>query len=214
VAEIQVAESPTAGAPAREVVLLRHGATEWSASGRHTGRTDVPLTADGERQAALLRPRLAGLSIGLVLASPLQRAQRTAELAGLTGIETDPDLMEWDYGAYEGLTSTQIGEQHSGWVLWRDGVAAGDAEHPGETSADVGHRVDRVIARALAALHDGDVVLVAHGHLLRVLAARWLGLAADAGAFFGLDTASYSALGFEHGLRVIRRWNVLPPSAS
>jgi broad specificity phosphatase PhoE len=193
----------------REVVLLRHGATAWSATGLHTGRTDVPLTADGERQAALLRPRLASRSVALVLASPLQRALRTAEIAGLTGIETDPDLMEWDYGGYEGQTSAEIREKHSGWVLWRDGVIPGDADHPGETTAEVGERADRVIARALAALPDGDVVLVAHGHVLRILAARWLGLAPDAGAYLALDTASFSALGFEHELRVIRRWNVL-----
>jgi broad specificity phosphatase PhoE len=193
-----------------EVVLLRHGATEWSTSGRHTGRTDVPLTADGERQAALVRPRLRNLTIGLVLASPLQRARRTAELAGLSDIDIDPDLMEWDYGGYEGLTSEQIGERHSGWVLWRDGVVAGDRDHPGETAGDVGSRVDRVIARALIGLGSGDVVLVAHGHVLRVLAARWLGLGPEAGAYLALDTASFSALGFEHGLRVIRNWNVLP----
>jgi broad specificity phosphatase PhoE len=200
----------TAARGAREVILLRHGATEWSATGRHTGRTDVPLTANGERQAALVRPRLENLPIALVLASPLQRAMRTAEIAGLTGIETDPDLMEWDYGGYEGLTSAEIRDRHEGWVLWRDGVPAGDAKHPGETVMGVGRRVDRVIARALASLDGGNVVLVAHGHVLRVLAARWLGLGPDAGAYFGLDTASFSALGFEHGLRVVRHWNVLP----
>jgi broad specificity phosphatase PhoE len=194
----------------REVLLLRHGATEWSAAGRHTGRTDIPLTADGEVQAERLAPRLASRTIALALSSPLQRARRTAELAGLSDVELDPDLMEYDYGGYEGLTSAEIRESHSGWVLWRDGVPTGDAGHPGETVMDVGHRVDRVIARARIGLAEGDVVLVAHGHLLRVLAARWLGLGPQEGAFFTLDTASFSALGFEHGLRVIRQWNLLP----
>jgi broad specificity phosphatase PhoE len=188
------------------VLLLRHGATEWSVLGRHTGRTDIPLTADGDEQARRLTRR----SIALVLVSPLQRARRTAELAGLTDVEIDPDLMEWDYGGYEGLTSTVIRESHSGWVLWRDGVPAGNAEHPGESLADVGMRVDRVIARALIGLGSGDVVLVAHGHVLRVLAARWLGLQPQAGSFFALDTASFSVLGFEHDLRVIKQWNLLP----
>ncbi len=198
----------------REVLLLRHGETEWSASGRHTGRTDIPLTAHGEAQAKLLRPRVAGRDIGLVLSSPLQRARRTAELAGLTNIEIDPDLMEWDYGGYEGLTSAQIRESHAGWILWREGVITGDAHHPGESVEQVGLRADRVIARALIGLTDsdldGDVALVAHGHVLRVLAARWLGLAPDAGALLALDTASFSVLGFEHELRIIRQWNVLP----
>jgi broad specificity phosphatase PhoE len=194
----------------REVLLLRHGATEWSKEGRHTGRTDIPLTADGEAQAALLAPRLAGRSIALTLSSPLQRARRTAELAGLKDIELDLDLVEFDYGGYEGRTSAEIRETHSGWVLWRDGVPPGDAAHPGESVVAVGNRVDRVIARARIGLGEGDVVLVAHGHLLRVLAARWLGLDPQQGAFFALDTASFSALGFEHGLRVIRQWNLLP----
>jgi broad specificity phosphatase PhoE len=193
-----------------EVLLLRHGATEWSISGRHTGRTDIPLSPDGEAQAKLLAPRLAGRTIALTLSSPLQRARRTAELAGLTDVELDPDLQEFDYGGYEGLTSAEIRESHSGWVLWRDGVPAGDAEHPGESVVDVGNRVDRVIARARIGLAEGDVVLVAHGHLLRVLAARWLGLEPQQGAFFALDTASFSALGFEHGFRVIHQWNVMP----
>jgi broad specificity phosphatase PhoE len=195
----------------REVLLLRHGTTAWSQAGRHTGRTDIALTPAGEVQAELLRPRLAGRTISLTLSSPLQRARRTAELAGLADIELDPDLMEFDYGGYEGLTSREIRETHPGWVLWRDGVPAGDADHPGESVADVQARVDRVLARARIGLAEGDVVLVAHGHLLRILAARWLGLDPQAGAFFALDTASFSALGFEHGLRVIRQWNVLPP---
>ena len=194
----------------RQVLLLRHGATQWSASGRHTGLTDVPLTQPGEQQAKQLAARLAGRSIALALVSPLQRAQRTATLAGLSDFETDSDLVEWNYGGYEGLTSAEIRRTHAGWVLWRDGVPPTDAGRAGESAIDVGHRADRVIARALAALADGDVVLVAHGHLLRVLAARWLGLAPEAGAYLALDTGSLSALGFEHELRVIRHWNVLP----
>lgn len=192
------------------VVLLRHGATAWSAAGRHTGRTDVPLTDDGEQQATAARTKLADFRFGLELVSPLSRAARTAELAGLTEAEPEPDLQEWDYGGYEGLTTAQIREQKPGWLLWRDGVVAGPSGN-GETAADVATRVDRVIARIVPVLEQGsDVALVSHGHLSRVVAARWLGLAPQAGAFFALDTASISVLGFEHGERVIRHWNETP----
>jgi broad specificity phosphatase PhoE len=202
-----------AAADGAEVVLLRHGATEWSASGRHTGRTDMPLTADGERQAKAAIRRLAGYRFGLVLSSPLIRARRTAEAVGFSGIGTDPDLQEWDYGGYEGLTTPQIREQHPGWLLWRDGVIKGSAGN-GESAADVGARADRVITRIQATLSRGDdVALVSHGHFLRVFTARWLGLGPNAGAHFALDTASVSVLGFEHAERVIRHWNDTGPAA-
>lgn len=192
------------------VVLLRHGTTEWSAAGKHTGRTDIPLTSDGEKQAEQAAARLADFNFSLVLSSPLIRARTTAELAGLQGISTDPDLQEWDYGGYEGLTTAQIREQHPGWSLWRDGVAPGPADN-GETATAVGERADRIIARIEPAVHLGeDVALVSHGHYLRVLAARWLGLLANAGGYFALDTASISVLGFEHGEPVIWHWNEIP----
>ena len=198
------------GSTDARVVLLRHGATEWSASGRHTGRTDVALTADGERQAKHVIRWLAHFEFGLVLSSPLVRARRTAELVGFAGVGIDPDLQEWDYGGDEGLTTAQIRARSPGWSLWRDGVTPGPHE-TGETALDVGLRADRVIARIEPTLASGnDVALVSHGHFLRVLAARWLGLAPQAGAYFALDTASVSMLGFEHGERVIRHWNETP----
>jgi probable phosphoglycerate mutase len=184
-----------------EILLVRHGDTEWSSQGRHTGRTDVPLTERGEDQARSIAPLLDDANIGLVLSSPLQRAWRTAELAGLQPI-TEPDLMEWDYGAYEGLTTAQIRETKPDWSLWRDGVPAGEAIE------NVAHRAQVVLDRALEALADGDVVLVSHGHVLRVLSACWLGLPPQGGALLALDTATVSALGFERENRVIRRWNM------
>ncbi|MFD9950187.1 histidine phosphatase family protein [Nonomuraea sp. NPDC059023] len=189
----------------RELLLLRHGETEWSKNGRHTGRTDLPLTTHGEGQAAALAPLVKGNGFDLALVSPAQRARRTAELAGLTDYEVDPDLWEWDYGGYEGITTATIRETRPGWYLWRDGVIPGDAEHPGESAAQVGARADRVIARARAA--DGEVALVAHGHFLRVLAARWLGLPPEDGRLFRLDTGTYSKLGFEHAEPVVLNWN-------
>ncbi|GAA1506220.1 histidine phosphatase family protein [Sphaerisporangium rubeum] len=188
-----------------ELILLRHGATAWSTAMRHTGRTDVPLTPEGEEQARALAGALKGRTISLVLSSPARRALRTAELAGLTGVRTDTDMWEWDYGGYEGITTAEIRETRPGWYLWRDGVIPGDAEHPGETVEQVGERADRVIARALPA--DGTVALVAHGHFLRVLAARWLGLPPRDGKLFKLDTGTVSVLGFEHGERAVGRWN-------
>ncbi|GHH63228.1 phosphatase [Streptosporangium violaceochromogenes] len=188
-----------------ETILLRHGETEWSRNGRHTGRTDLPLTGRGEEQARALAPLLRDRSFGLVLVSPALRARRTAELAGITGGEIDPDLWEWDYGGYEGVTTPRIRRGRPGWYLWRDGVVPGDAEHPGESAEEVGARADRVIGRIRAA--DGTVVVVAHGHLLRVLCARWLGLSAREGRLFRLDTGTYSRLGFEHGEPVVLTWN-------
>ena len=182
--------------------LIRHGETEWSLSGAHTGRTDLPLTAEGERQAEALRPRLAGHPFALVLTSPLQRARRTCELAGLGAAgQLEPNLTEWDYGAYEGKSSPEIQRTRPGWLLFRDGVPEG------ETVQQVGKRADAVIARALSEVSSGDVALFAHGHILRITAACWLGLPPDGGAYFALGTAAISVLGYEHENRVIQHWN-------
>jgi probable phosphoglycerate mutase len=193
-----------------ELILLRHGETEWSASGRHTGRTDIPLTPRGEAAAASLAPALARRRIVAVFTSPAQRAVRTAELAGLAGAKPDPDLWEWDYGGYDGRTTPEIQAERPGWYLWRDGVVAGDSSHPGETVAQVGAREDAVLSRVRPLLGepDGDVALVAHGHVLRVLTARWLGLEPAAGRLFRLDTGTFSTLGTEHDVPVITTWNV------
>jgi broad specificity phosphatase PhoE len=193
-----------------ELIVLRHGETEWSASGRHTGRTDIPLTARGEDAAAALAPALAMRQICATFCSPAPRAVRTAQLAGLQNVKLDPDLWEWDYGGYEGLTTPQIQQDRPGWDLWRDGVIPGDAAHPGETLSQVGARADAVLTRAKPLLLDGDVALVAHGHVLRVLAARWLELHPDGGRLFRLDTGTYSTLGAEHDFPVITSWNVPP----
>lgn len=191
--------------PGMEVILLRHGETEWSRDGRHTGLTDLPLTKRGEEQARALARVVRGRTFALALSGPAQRARVTARLAGLPATETDPNLWEWDYGGYEGITTEEIRKTRPGWYAWRDGVIPGDAAHPGESIEHVGDRADKVIARIRPI--DGDVVLVSHGHFLRVLAARWLGLPADNGRFFRLDTGTYSTLGFEHGEPVILRWN-------
>ena len=193
-----------------DLILLRHGETEWSKAGRHTGRTDIPLTPAGEAAAAALAPLLAGHDIVATFCSPAQRAIRTAQLAGLADIKQDPDLWEWDYGGYEGLTTAQIRVQRPGWYLWRDGVVPGDAAHPGETVQHVGERVDRVLAQAEPLMARGDVALVAHGHVLRVLTARYLLLDPSDGKLFRLDTGTVSTLGHEHGEPVILSWNVPP----
>src|SRR5215831_7846582 len=170
-----------------ELILARHGQTEWSAAGKHTGRSDIPLTARGEAGAAALAPVLAaraaaGHPVAAVITSPAARAVRTAELAGLgAAMKPDPDLWEWDYGGYEGLTTAQIQQQRPGWYLWRDGVIPGGAGHPGESVEQVGARTDQVLARAAGLLAGGDVILVAHGHVLRVLTARYLQLPAADG---------------------------------
>ena len=209
-----------------ELILVRHGQTEWSVAGRHTGRTDIPLTPKGESSAAALGPllarRLAGTRLAAVFTSPAQRAARTAELAGLgapgqpgsaggPAPRQDPDLWEWDYGGYEGITTAEIQQGRPDWSLWRDGVVPGDAAHPGESVESVGERVDRVLKRAEPLLADGDVVLVAHGHVLRILTARYLALPPADGRLFRLDTGTISGLGAEHTERVILSWNV-PPS--
>jgi broad specificity phosphatase PhoE len=182
----------------QRMVLLRHGATEWSQSGQHTGRTDIPLLDLGREQAKAAGQQLREWPFALVLTSPLQRASETCRLAGFEGI-SEPDLMEWDYGAYEGLTSAQIREERPGWALWSDGVP------DGERAADVGRRVDRVIEHARAA--DGDTLCVAHGHVLRVLTARWLELPPIAGRLFALDPGGISVLGWERECPVVQVWN-------
>jgi probable phosphoglycerate mutase len=193
-----------------ELIILRHGETEWSRTGRHTGRTDVPLTARGEEQARALAPAVAGLEPVRVVTSPAVRARRTAELAGLAGapVAVDPDLWEWDYGGYEGRSTAEIRAERPGWFLWEDGVVPGDAAHPGETVEQVGARADAMLGRVRPLLDGGAVVLVAHGHLLRVLTARWLGLEPAAGRLFKLGTGTMSALGAEHDRPVIASWNV------
>jgi probable phosphoglycerate mutase len=191
------------------MVLLRHGQTEWTRLRQHTGRTDIPLLREGEAQAKAAGDLIRALgftSFALVLTSPLCRASETCAAAGFGGKVDDPDLMEWDYGAYEGLTSVEIDQVRPGWSLWEDGVP------DGERAADVGRRADRVIERAQRS--DGPVLCVAHGHLLRVLAARWVGLPPVAGRFFVLWPGAVSVLGCEHDFPVIELWNQLPDAAS
>ncbi|MGW2962853.1 histidine phosphatase family protein [Streptomyces sp. NPDC001220] len=195
-----------------DLLLVRHGETEWSLSGQHTSWTDLPLTQHGEEQAKSLAPLLTGRTCALVLASPLNRAIRTAELAGLTGVVPDPDLHEWDYGGYEGITTVEIHRSRPDWYLWTDGVPPGPAGHPGESPEEIGARADRVLAKVDKALagDDGDVVLVAHAHFLRVLTARRLGLPPAEGRLFQLATGTVSRLSVEHGWPVIAEWNKTP----
>lgn len=186
-----------------ELWLLRHGTTAWSRSGRHTGSTDIPLVAEGEGQARRLAPALAGHPFTAVLTSPLQRARRTCDLAGL-GAQASPcaNLREWDYGAYEGLTTAEIRQTVPAWTVWSHGCPEGD------TAESVQGRCEQVISQALAAAGErGAVALFAHGHILRALAAIWLGLGASGGRLLALDTATISVLGFERDSRVIRHWN-------
>jgi broad specificity phosphatase PhoE len=189
-------------------VVVRHGETAWSRDGRHTGRTDVPLTPRGEVAGRALGRYFASRRPVRVFASPAIRAWRTAELAGLERVQADPRLWEWDYGGYEGQTTVEIRRERHGWYLWRDGVIPGDAAHPGETVAQVGTRVDAVLASIRPLLSGGDVAVVAHGHVLRVLTARWLGLEPAAGRLFRLETATVSVLGHEHEQPVILAWNL------
>jgi probable phosphoglycerate mutase len=188
-----------------EIIVLRHGQTEWSRSGQHTGVTDLPLLPEGEDQARALRASLDDRTFAEVLVSPRRRARRTAALAGLTPTAIDDDLVEVDYGGYEGRTTAEISaELGREWSIWRDGTIPGAT--PGETLAAVGRRVDRVLERVRDALQDGDVALVAHGHVLRVLTARWLRLAPEAGALFALSAGSYGVLGHEHARPVLTAW--------
>lgn len=192
---------------AGQIVVLRHGQTEWSRSGKHTGLTDLALLPEGEEQARSLSGRLGDRRIAEVWVSPLQRAGRTAELAGLVPTAADPDLVEIDYGGYEGRTTAEIStELGRTWSIWVDGTVPG--ETPGESLEQVGVRVDRVLDRARTRLGDGDVVLVAHGHLLRVLTARWLGLPPSAGALFALPAGAYGVLGHEHDRPVLTGWGL------
>jgi broad specificity phosphatase PhoE len=184
-----------------EIVLVRHGQTEWSATGRHTSHTDIDLTAEGEQQARAVGARLEGRRFAAVISSPRKRALRTAELAGLQVSEVDDDLVEWDYGESEGITTARIHETDPDWVLWTDGAPGG------ESPEQVGARVDRVLAKARGHLERGDVALVGHGHCLRVVGARWIGFPPQAGGRLRLDTATLSALGHEHGREVILEWN-------
>ena len=184
----------------RELWIVRHGETEWSRDGKHTSITDLPLTDVGEETATSLAPRLAEVSFDLVLTSPRQRARRTAELAGFPDAVVDDDLAEWAYGDYEGLTTPQIHESDPAWSVWT-GVTPG-----GETAQQVAARLDRVVAAARDI--EGRTLVFAHGHSLRALAARWLGLDVSQGRIFDLDTATISVLGFDRGTPVVRRWNV------
>ncbi|MFG2776848.1 histidine phosphatase family protein [Streptomyces prunicolor] len=197
-----------------DLFLVRHGETEWSRSGRHTGWTDVPLTAKGRDEARGLVPLIRSHRVGAAFVSPLQRARETAELIGLADVRIDVDLREWDYGGYEGITTVEIQRTRPDWFLFTDGVAPGPPDHPGETPEQVGERADRVLAKVDAALAntEGVVVLVAHGHFLRVLTARWLGLPPAKGALFQLATGTLGRLSTEHGRPVIAAWNVRPPS--
>jgi len=190
------------GEPERQLYLVRHGQTEWASLGRHTGRTDIPLDDEGRAQAVTLGRRLAGHRFALVLSSPRARALDTAHLAGFGEVvAVDDDLREWDYGELEGLTTPEIRDRYPDWSIWT-GPWPG-----GETPTEVGDRADRVIARCLDAAVDGDALLFAHGHLLRVLAARWVGRPANGGRMFALGTATLGVLGWDRANRVIETWN-------
>ena len=184
----------------QRIYVIRHGETEWSLSGQHTGVTDIPLTENGRNQARSLQPMLANESFSLVLTSPLQRAKDTCMLSGLGDqAEVDPNLMEWNYGDYEGITSKQIHEQAPGWLIFNDGAPSG------ETPEQVGSRADRVIAKIRSV--QGDVALFAHGHIFRVLVARWLDLPPQAGRNFLLDTGTLNILGYYRGFPAVKTWN-------
>jgi broad specificity phosphatase PhoE len=183
-----------------DLLLARHGETEWSLDGRHTGTTDFPLTENGRARARNLASRLEGRTFALVLTSPMQRAIETCRLAGLAeGAQVREDLHEWDYGDYEGITTEQIHESNPGWSLWRDGCPNG------EQAADVGARADRLIAEARAV--DGDVIFFGHGHMLRVVGARWVDLPPADGGLLGLGTGALCTLGYEHELPILVHWN-------
>lgn len=184
----------------QQIWLMRHGETEWSKSGAHTGRTDLPLTPEGEKSALALRERLAGRQFALVLTSPMRRALDTCRLAGYGEVaQITDDLREWDYGGYEGLSTPQIRQRRPDWNLWKDGVV------DGETVQQVGTRARRVVRRVLST--HGDVAIFAHGHILRILAAIWLGLPAHDGRLFALGTGTISVLGYERETAVIQQWN-------
>ncbi|MCU1494073.1 MAG: phosphoglycerate mutase protein [Acidimicrobiaceae bacterium] len=195
------ASSQPAGAPA-SIVLVRHGATQWSRNGRHTGRTDLPLDEGGRAQAAQLRQRLEGRSFERVLSSPLKRALETCRLAGFGDrCEVVDDLAEWHYGSFEGLTTAEVREQHPGWQVFLDGAPEG------ESPEKIGARADRVLAMICDGAEGGSVIIFSHGHFLRVLAARWLGLDPSEGRHFVLDAGGLSELGFEREVRALLTWN-------
>ena len=187
---------------AGEIWLVRHGQTEWSVSGQHTGISDIPLTAAGERAARSLRPVLARTSFDAVVSSPLQRARRTAELAGAADVQIDEDLLEWDYGDYEGLTRVQVRETSPDWTVWTGGAPGG------ESPQDVSARADRMIGEYRA--WGGRIVLFAHGHILRALGARWIEQPVALGEHLPLDTAKISVLGYDRGTLTLHRWNCDP----
>lgn len=197
-----------------DLLLVRHGETEWSRSGQHTSYTDLSLTDLGREQARQVAPLLGapGERIGTVFVSPLKRARETAELAGLHDVRVDPDLREWDYGGYEGITTPDIQRDRPGWFLFTDGVVPGPPEHPGESPDEVGARADRMLAKVRTELAGAEaaVVVVAHGHFLRVFTARYLGLPPSAGALFKLTTGTVSRLSTEHDRPVIESWSVSP----
>lgn len=198
---------PVSAHSEHSIVLIRHGATEWSRHGRHTGTTDLPLLPEGEADARKLRDQVTELNVVAAFCSPMQRARRTAELAGLSDIQIDDDLREWDYGAYEGLSTPQIREKlgDPAWEIFADGVAPGAT--PGETVEDVAARVSHVVRRVVPLLETGNVALVAHGHSLRIFAAIFLRQEARMGAQLMLNAGSLSTLGFYHGTPCIQVWN-------
>jgi broad specificity phosphatase PhoE len=192
-----------------ELILIRHCETAWSRSGQHTGLTDIPLSDAGVAAAKALAPVLSHRRLVAVFSSPLSRARQTAELAGLTSVKPDRDLVEWDYGGYEGMTTTQIRRSRPDWDLWRDGVVPGDRDHPGEQLHQVAARCDALLDRLRPFLDNGDVAVIAHGHLQRILTARWLGLDAYAGRLFGHPApGTVSTLDCEHGQPVLSSWNL------
>lgn len=195
-----------------DLLLVRHGETEWSLSGQHTSWSEIPLTENGRAQARAVAPLLGKYRVDAAFTSPRVRARETAELAGFGDARVDPDLSEWDYGAYEGVTTVEIHRTRPDWFLFTDGVAPGSAEHPGESPEQVGERADRMLAKVDAALAntEGSVVLFAHGHFLRALTARRLGFPPSAGAHFQLATGTVSRLSYEHGRPVLATWNVRP----
>lgn len=190
-----------------EVWLVRHGETEWSLSGQHTGTTEIPLTEAGEAQARAVRTVIGDIAPALVVSSPRQRALRTAELAGLRVDDVDEDLAEWDYGEYEGITTADIRRTRPSWSLWRDGAPGG------ETPEQVGRRADRMLGKIARRLADGPVVLVGHGHFGRALGVRWIGVPISVGASLLLGPAAPCKLGAEHGIAAIAQWNLPNPAA-
>ncbi|MGI8679044.1 MAG: histidine phosphatase family protein [Jatrophihabitans sp.] len=190
-----------------QVWIVRHGETEWSLSGQHTGRTDLPLTAAGEKQAVALQAVLAGMQPVRVLSSPRARALETARLAGLQVDESLEDLAEWDYGAYEGVTTEDVRKDVPDWTVWTHGCPEG------ESPAEVQARADRVLHRVCEQLDEGPIVLVGHGHFSRALGARWIGLPVSAGANLLLGTAASSVLGAQYGTPALRNWNIPNPAA-